>query len=290
VSDPIVTISQLTYRYPPRQGDAPGPNALHSVSLSVQTGEVVALVGPSGSGRSTLCLAIAGFVPQRTGGEISGSVTVAGIEARKVPLAELATTVGILFQESDANLVGLTVEDEIAFGMENLGVPSAEIERRLNHVLQQTGLTDLRDRSPWQLSGGQRQRLALAAIMALSPKVLVLDEPTGALDPPGRKDVAEYLHTLKREATTAIIIATRDPEIIMRLADRVVVLRGGAIVRVGAPREILRTAADWQAAGLIAPAAVQVTTLLTDTLGIAITTSDPEELRSEIWPLLHQSA
>lgn len=290
MSDPIVSITDLTYRYPARHDEAPPRDALRSVSLSVSVGEVVALAGPNGSGRSTLCLTVAGFVPQRTGGTIRGSVTVAGLNVRQVPLAELATVVGIVFQQPDANLVGLTVEDEIAFGMENLGLPSAEINERLERVLDQTALAEYRDRSPWQLSGGQRQRLALAAIMAIAPRVLVLDEPTGALDPSGRQEVAAYLHALKREASTAIIVATRDADLITRLADRVVVLRDGSIVREGPPSEVLRTAAAWHSAGLIAPVTVRVAAGLNQALGTDIIASHPAELVARLQPLLRRSA
>ena len=180
--DPIV-VEDLRFAYPSPEAGGQAVSVLRGVNLRVRRGEVLGLMGTTGAGKSTLCLALAGIVPHSTGGEFGGTVTVAGINTKREPVAKLAQKVGLVFQDPETQLFNMTVEDEVAFGPESLGLPRQEIVERLDWALRVTGMEAYRDRSPFHLSGGQKQRVALAAILAMRPEILVLDEPTSELDP-----------------------------------------------------------------------------------------------------------
>ncbi len=182
---------------------------------------------------------LAGLVPDATGGTLGGEVQVAGFDVRATDAAALSEHVGLVFQEADHQLFNMTVEDEVAFGLEGLGLPPAEIERRLTWVLERVGLEGLRERAPWQLSGGQQRRLALASVLAMRPRVLLLDEPMAGLDPLGRRAVAALLDDLKAEQETTILVIEQDAEWVARWAERVLVLHEGKLVLDGPTRAIL---------------------------------------------------
>ena len=175
----IIQIENLHYQYPPLPG-IESQWVLRGVDLSVHAGEFLSIVGATASGKTTVCLTINGNVPQSTGGTIRGQVRVEGIEVRRTPLPELAKLVGMVFQNPEAQLFNLLVEEEIAFGLESLGVPSAEMRERVDWALGIVGMQGMGSRSPFELSGGQKQRVAIAAVLAMTPKVLVLDEPTSS--------------------------------------------------------------------------------------------------------------
>jgi energy-coupling factor transporter ATP-binding protein EcfA2 len=231
----LVEARDLWYAYPPLAGAGP-EWVLRGVSLQLGEGEIVGLMGPTGAGKSTLALALNGSVPQATGGQIRGEVRIEGLDSKRHPLAELAKRVGVVFQDPEAQFIQATVEAEVAFGPENLGLPVPEIEQRLTWALGLMGLSDFRDRSPAHLSGGEKQRVALAAVLAMRPRVLVLDEPTGSLDPRGREEVLDALRALCSEGT--ILLISQDSEILEDLADRILVLAGGQIVMEGDPDEV----------------------------------------------------
>ncbi len=252
MSAPLVRIEGLHFAYPSPRAGMTLPPALRDIQLSVAAGECVAIMGASGSGKSTLCLALNGLVPQATGGTFRGHVWVGGQDTRTTPVAALATQVGLVFQEAEHQLCTLSVEDEVAFGLENLGLPADEIERRITWALEVVGLNPLRRHPPAQLSGGQQQRLALAAVLAMQPAVLVLDEPTSGLDPVGRQAVLAVLANLQRQGAT-ILMATQDAEAAAALADRVVVLHEGAIVLEGTPRAVFGQEARLHALGVTVP-------------------------------------
>ncbi|PWH15896.1 MAG: hypothetical protein DDG58_10355 [Ardenticatenia bacterium] len=252
MSAPLIRIEGLHFAYPSWRAGMATPPALRDIHLSVAAGECVAIMGASGSGKSTLCLALNGLVPHATGGTFRGDVWVGSHNTRTTPVAALATQVGLVFQEAEHQLCTMSVEDEVAFGLENLGLPADEIEQRITWALEVVGLNSLRRHPPAQLSGGQQQRLALASVLAMQPAVLVLDEPTGGLDPCGRQGVLAVLAALQRQGAT-ILMATQDAEAVAALADRVVVLHAGAIVMEGTPRAVFGQVACLHALGVAVP-------------------------------------
>ncbi|MGC8879641.1 MAG: ABC transporter ATP-binding protein [Anaerolineae bacterium] len=258
---PLVRIEGLHFAYPAVRAGISGAPALRDIHLTVEVGECVAIMGASGAGKTTLCLALNGLVPQSTGGTFRGNVWVNGHNTRTEPVAALATQVGLVFQEAENQLCTMSVEDEVAFGLENLGLPVDEIERRITWALEVVAMNHLRRHSPAQLSGGQQQRLALASVLAMHPALLVLDEPTGGLDPIGRRGVLEVIAALQRQGTT-IMMATQDAEAVAALANRVVVLHEGAIALEGTPREVFGQVARLRELGVALPQLSELSDLL----------------------------
>ncbi len=232
----MIHLSDVTYFYP--RSDSP---ALSNVSLHIPAGQFCAVIGANGSGKSTLCSALAGFVPHFYRGKLTGSIEVAGIDIAGASLAELAGTVGLVFANPFNQITGarFTVREEVAFGLENMGVPRAEMGPRIDEVLAFVHLTDLADQSPYALSGGQQQRLAIASVLVMRPKILVLDEPTSQLDPIGSKEVFAVLRDLAATDEATVVLAEQKLEWVATFADRVLVLHKGKLVADGAPDEIL---------------------------------------------------
>jgi energy-coupling factor transport system ATP-binding protein len=236
---PIVALEDVHYAYPPLSSGGTSPAVLKGVSLSLAEGECLALLGPTGAGKSTLCLTLNGIVPQLTGGTFRGHVRVAGRDAVESGPGELSRTVGLVFQDPESQFFNMTVEDEVAFGPESLALPVDEVEARVSEALAMTGADGLRRRSPLELSGGEKQRVALAAVLAMRPQVLVLDEPTASLDPLGKRSLLEAVDRLRAEWGTTVLWATQDVDRLPLLADRVVVLDEGRIALEGGLREVL---------------------------------------------------
>jgi energy-coupling factor transporter ATP-binding protein EcfA2 len=234
---PAIDVSQLTYTYP---GSA--TPALKGVTFQVAAGQLVAVIGANGAGKSTLCLALAGLIPALFHGEMQGTATVLGMDTRQYAdhPGQFNGRVGLVLQNPANQLSGMryTVFEEVAFGLENLGTPPSEMPGRIEHALEQVGLADLRDRSPYALSGGQQQRLALASILVLSPSVLLLDEPTAMLDPQGSQAVFEIVQTLVKQGTT-VVIAEHRMEWMAQYADRVIALAEGEVILDGPPTDVL---------------------------------------------------
>ena len=231
----IINLQNVTYKYP--LTDAP---ALQNVNLQVNEGEFVAVIGPNGAGKSTLCYTIAGFVPHFFKGEITGSVEVAGNESSKSNLHEWVLNVGLAFQNPFNQISGAkyTVFEEIAFGLENTGVPRDEIKVRVDEALRLTDITELADRSPYSLSGGQQQRVALTSILVMQPKLLVLDEPTSQMDPIGTREVFSVIRKMAEGGMTVVMVEHK-MEWIANFADRVIALKDGQILLEGKPNEVL---------------------------------------------------
>lgn len=231
----IVNLQNVTYKYP--LTDSP---ALKNINLQVEEGEFVAIVGPNGAGKSTLCYTLAGFVPHFFKGEITGAVEVAGNESSKSTLHEWVLNVGLAFQNPFNQISGAkyTVFEEIAFGLENIGVPREEMQQRVKDAMQLTGISDLADRSPYSLSGGQQQRVALTSILVMQPKVLVLDEPTSQMDPIGTREVFAVIRTMAEKGMTVVLVEHK-VEWIANFADRVIALHEGQILLEGTPQEVL---------------------------------------------------
>jgi len=230
----MIELHNLRYVYP--EADRP---ALDNIDLRVPSGELCAIVGPNGAGKSTLCYTIAGFVPHSFGGELGGNVVVAGRNTREHGLAELVQHYGMVFSNPLNQLSGArwTVREEVAFGLENVGVPRPEMIQRVDAVLALLNIRDLGDRSPFALSGGQQQRVALAGILAMGPRVLVLDEPTAQLDPIGTREVVAAIDALRHTGVTVVLVEHK-PEI-LATTDRIIVLHQGKIILDGPPRTVL---------------------------------------------------
>ncbi|MGQ9490767.1 MAG: ABC transporter ATP-binding protein [Anaerolineae bacterium] len=262
-SPPALIITGLYYAYPPLLPDRPAVEVLRGVTGQVQRGELVALIGRVGSGKTTLCLAVNGLVPQATGGRFRGQVLVGGRDTRHYPVPALARWAGLVFQDAEAQFTQMRVEDEIAFGPENLGLPPAEIEQRVTWALAAVGLSSYRDRSPRLLSGGEKQRVAIAAMLAMQPELLALDDPTANLDPAGKANVFRLLSRLTHRQGLAVLIATQELELVARYADRVWVLHEGRIGLEGPPQQVFRQTAQLQEWGIGLPQLVELGALMT---------------------------
>jgi energy-coupling factor transport system ATP-binding protein len=234
----FINLQNVTYKYPLTKTPA-----LQSINLQVNEGEFVAIVGPNGAGKSTLCYTLAGFVPHFFKGEISGSVEVAGMESSKSTLDEWVMNVGLAFQNPFNQISGAkyTVFEEIAFGLENTGVPREEIRPRVEEAMKLTDISNLADRSPYSLSGGQQQRVALTSILVMQPRLLVLDEPTSQMDPVGTREVFGVVRRMAGlvPGGMTVVMVEHKMEWIANFADRVIALKDGQILLEGKPGEVL---------------------------------------------------
>ena len=216
MSEPIIEIRRLTFTY----ADEPAP-VIRDLDLAVDEGEMLLLAGPSGGGKSTLLRCLNGLVPHFHGGTFEGSVRVAGVDTRTRQPRELASIAGLVFQEPEAQMVAATVEDEIVFGLENLGADPSLIRRRLEEMLDALGIVHLRHRTVSTLSGGELQRVAIAAILTMHPRIILLDEPTSQLDPQSAEDVLRTVNDLRADLGLTIVAAEHRLDRLAPYADRV---------------------------------------------------------------------
>ena len=223
----ILEVSRLTHRF------ADGTAALDGIDLAVRKGEFVVLAGANGSGKTTLLRHLNGLLMPH-----DGRVVVDGVATVNDPI-HARRTVGMVFQDADSQIVGETVFDDVAFGPENLGLARDEIHRRVTEALAAVGLSGFEDQRPHLLSGGEKRRVAIAGILAMQSKVLVLDEPFSNLDYPGVRQVLEQVIALHQAGHT-ILLTTHDLEKVLSHADRLVVIRAGAVVRDGAPADAVK--------------------------------------------------
>ena len=203
--------------------------ALNNISLSIEAGEFVGIIGPSGSGKTTLASIFSGAIPHHYSGELSGIVKIAGQETKNLALTNIACLIGSVIQDIDAQMVAANVEDEILFGLENFGVAHNEIPNRIDEALQIVGISDLRNRDLDTLSGGQKQKVAIAAILALKPKVMVLDEPTCALDPVSSKMIFSILKDLNKNFGITVVVIEQKVALLSEYCKRLVVLSNGTL-------------------------------------------------------------
>jgi energy-coupling factor transport system ATP-binding protein len=252
--DPIIQIENLTYAYRGRE-DTP---VLRGINLEVQQGEFLAIAGRTGSGKSTLCYAFNGLVPHSFGGRMEGTVRVCGLDTRASSIPALARKVGIVFQSAESQLVGLTVEEDVEFGLENIGLPAEEIKARALAALEVVRMSEYAHVSPWHLSGGQKQRVAIAAALAFRPEILVLDNPTAELDPLGKEEVLETIGRLNREHGITIIVVDQELHEIIPYAHRIAILDAGLIRLIGRPPEVLDQAAVVRDVGVKLPDVTEV--------------------------------
>jgi len=235
----MIRLRDVTYFYP--RATTP---ALADLTLEIPAGQFCAVIGANGAGKSTLCYTLAGFVPHFYRGKLSGGVEVAGVDVPAASLAQLAGHVGLVFANPFNQITGarFSVREEIAFGLENMGVPLDEMEARVEDILGFAGLRDLAERSPFALSGGQQQRLAIASVLVMRPPVIVLDEPTSQLDPIGSREVFAVLRDLAATDAATVVLAEQKLEWVAVFADRVIVLHEGRIVADGLPGDVLASA------------------------------------------------
>jgi energy-coupling factor transport system ATP-binding protein len=231
---PIVSIAGLTVSYV--GADRP---AIDGLDLEVAAGEYIGIIGLNGAGKTTLGLCLNGVVPHAIPADVSGELLVAGIDPRTRRVHDTARKVGIVFDNPEYQLSQLTVVEEVAFGLENLGVDPDEMPARIAEALALVGLDDVGERSPLSLSGGQQQRLALASVLVMQPTILFLDEPTAYLDPVGKADVLAIADRLHEEEGMTVIVADHEVEVLAEVADRIVVLDAGRVVMDGPPAEVL---------------------------------------------------
>ncbi|MGB9879192.1 MAG: energy-coupling factor ABC transporter ATP-binding protein, partial [Anaerolineae bacterium] len=232
-TEPIVVLDKVSYLYPRSKKPA-----LCDISLEIQKGEFLGLIGPTGAGKTTLCLTFNGIVPQFYGGRFFGRAIVAGLDTLEHPISTLARHVGAVFQDPETQLIATSVENEIAFALENLCVPRDEIKERIPRVLAAVRLEGTEHKHPHELSGGQKQRLAIAAALAMQPDLMVLDEPTSQLDPIGAEEVFTIVRELNKELGMTIVMASHAAEEMAEYADRIALLFDGRIIAIGSPDEI----------------------------------------------------
>ncbi|HKP52117.1 MAG TPA: ATP-binding cassette domain-containing protein [Chloroflexia bacterium] len=250
MSKPIISINNVTYRYPGGDGAA-----LRDFSLDVEEGEFLLVAGVSGAGKSTLLRLLNGLVPHFYGGEVAGSVMVAGKDPVKLGPGEMSEVVGLVFQDPEAQMVAERVEDEVAFGMENAGLPLALMRKRVEESLHALSIEHLRGRRVSTLSGGERQRVAIASVLTMQPRVLVLDEPTSQLDPQSAEEVLDSVVRLNKDLGLTVIMSEHRLERVVQHVDRILYMAPGGETVLGEPREVLSQIP-------IAPPLVQVGKLL----------------------------
>ena len=235
-TDPLLEMDRVSARYA-----GVGVETLKEVSLTLNEGEILLVIGATGSGKSTLLRAMTGAMPHTTGGTLSGTVRVLGRDTREFPPRMLADAIGVVHQDPQSTFVADTVEEELAYGMEQLGMPRAVMRRRMEKILDLLGIAELRELPLRMLSGGEQQRVALGAVLMANPALIVMDEPTSALDPNAADNVLGIIQRLAHEMGTAVVVAEHRIERVLQYADRVAHVDSQGYVQVGEPREIMRT-------------------------------------------------
>ena len=272
----ILSLHEVTYTYSPEEKDA--RKAVEGISFSVNDGEWIAIVGHNGSGKSTMAKLMNGLLfPQ------SGEVRVLGETLNEENLWEIRSQMGMVFQNPDNQFVGATVQDDVAFALENNGVPFKDMVVRVHESLAQVKMEKFLDSEPHHLSGGQKQRVAIAGALALKPRILILDEATSMLDPQGREEVLSTVRKLREETHLTVLSITHDLEEAL-LADRIFVMNNGHKYTEGTPQEIFSRGEELVALGLDLPFAMKMGNLLRAN-GVALNNEHmtEEELVNDVW-------
>lgn len=272
----IVAMNEVTFSYRTDEGDA--KKALEGVTFSVQEGEWIAVVGHNGSGKSTLAKQIIGLLfPDE------GKVRLFGEELTEENIWEIRSNMGIVFQNPDNQFVGSTVQDDVAFALENKGVPFEVMTLRVREALEQVNMAEFLNHEPHHLSGGQKQRVAIAGALALQPQLLILDEATSMLDPQGRNEVIRVVEELKCQTGLTVISITHDLEEAL-LADRVLVMNSGKLLTSGTPEEIFSRGEELEKIGLDLPFALKVSNLIRQAgMSMKENLMTEEELVKDLW-------
>lgn len=247
-----IELRNVTYTYPALKAAT-----LQNVNLKIDYGEFVGLVGLTGTGKTTLFRLMNGLIPHYFGGKLEGDVLVDGLDSKAHEIGELATHVGTVFQEPDSQLFFQTVEDDVAFGPENLCVPPEEIVHTVDEILDRVGITSLRYRAPNNLSEGQKQLVAISSVLAMKPKILLLDEPTSNLDAESSERIISLMKGLNHEGIT-VVLATHEIDLLAECATRIIVLNERQIQANGSPGEIFSNSELFKKIGLIPPQLTQL--------------------------------
>ena len=258
----MIQIQDFSFTY--KNGENP---ALQEISLTVPDGGFLGIIGPAGAGKTTLARAIAGIIPHHYPGDFYGSVTVNGLDTVDSKIVDLSRLVGMVFQDVESQIISPLVEDELLYGLENFGVLREEIPGRMEEALAKVGVSDLRERSIASLSGGQRQKVAIASIIALKPKILVLDEPTGELDPRSSRQIFSLLKELNEEQGITVILIEQKIMLLCEFARQLAVLSKGRIIRQGETRDVLSHADELQALGVNCPRVTTLSRMLSERTG-----------------------
>ncbi len=274
----LISAENLAFRYPGVDG-APDVTVFENLNLSIQEGSFVAILGTNGCGKSTLAKHFNAILLP-TGGKMY----VCGIDTSQIErLMAVRRNVGMVFQNPDNQIVANVVEEDVAFGPENLGIASPEIRRRVDMALKQVGMYEYREHAPHLLSGGQKQRIAIAGVIAMEPKCIVLDEPTAMLDPQGRKDVIETVKKLNKDKSITVVLITHHMDEAAQ-ADRVVVLDKGTVAADGTPREVFSQVKLLHGIGLAAPEGVELCWVLNQQgYHLPLTALEPEECAQALY-------
>ena len=250
----MIQIQELTFKYTGSKH-----NALENITLEIEKGGFVGIIGESGAGKTTLCNCINGLIPHHYTGDFYGSVKVDGDDTFDIDAGKLALKVGSVFQDIESQLTGYFVEDEILFGLENFGIPADQIENRIASALETLGISELRHREISTLSGGQKQKVVFAAILALEPQILVLDEPTGELDPASSVQIFALLKKLNEEKGITIVIAEQKIMLLCEFVKKLIVLEKGTCVHYGEIRSTLTHQKEMEEAGINCPRVLTLT-------------------------------
>ena len=258
----MITIQDFSFTY---KGEK--KPALQDVCLTVPEGGFLGVIGPAGAGKTTLAKAVSGMIPHHYTGDYYGRVSVNGLDTVETSLSDISRLVGMVFQDVESQIISPMVEDEILYGLENFGVPREEIPARMEEVMERVGIADLRERTIGSLSGGQRQKVAIASIIALKPRVLVLDEPTGELDPRSSRQVFSLLKELNEEQGITVIVIEQKIMLLGEFAKQLAVLSDGKVLRQGETREVLAHSDELEAAGVNCPRVTTLSRLLKEKTG-----------------------
>jgi energy-coupling factor transport system ATP-binding protein len=232
--------------------------ALDGINIEIPDGDFVGITGTSGAGKTTFTFALNVIIPQKIKGDFYGAVTIDGKDTAEHPAEEFAPKVGEVFQDIDSQMVASVVEDEILFGLENFGVPHEEIGERVDRVLRELGIEELRDREISSLSGGQKQKVAIASMLALEPEVIVLDEPTGELDPESSREIFKILTALNKEKGITVIIVEQKIMLLCEYVKHMMVLDKGKIAFYGTPRDMVSSIDTFKDLGINVPRATEL--------------------------------
>jgi energy-coupling factor transporter ATPase len=229
----VIQVKNLTFTYT-------GSNkpAIKNINFSIDQGEFIVITGPSGCGKTTLVRCFNSLIPSFYRGEISGKISVLNLDASKSSTSDLAKKVGFVFQNPENQLFSLSVERDVAFGPENLGLHRDETRRRVDWAMKIVGIEDLKEVAPYELSGGQQQRAAIACVLAMKPEIIVLDEPTSFLDPLSSYQILEAIANLRDELGITIILIEHRLDLVSKYADRIIIMDDGQIVLEGPPSSV----------------------------------------------------
>jgi len=232
----LIEAKNLSYTYP-----GATKQSIQDVSITIEKGDFAILTGPSGCGKTTLCRCFNGLIPHFYNGKLEGNLTVASLKVADCTIHELAKHVGFVFQNPENQLFALSVEKDVAFGLENFGTPRDQMRKRVDWALQTAGIESLRERAPHELSGGQQQRVAIASVLAMQPEVMVLDEPTSFLDPLGALKIFEVINELNKKLGITVVLVEHRLDLASKYANHVIVMNEGKVVLDGEPRKVFNS-------------------------------------------------